>query len=1034
MRVNTKLKLLVCALTCVCLVLTGFAGCLGEAMAPEAAKATRTVMLYFCGSDLEESYALATWNLYQFMEAEIPDDVNVVVMTGGALKWKTEPEYLEGAEVVSPNLENQVWRCSGKNGANAADGHGKMALLTDLPSDIENTLMSDPGTLTGFINYAAAKYPAEMYDLVMWDHGGGPAYGFGLDYRAGGQKSIMSVAEIAGALKASDVDRFDFIDFDACLMGSVEIAAALSECADYLILSPETEPGFGQEYVTVMNALAKDSRINGFELGKIFVDALVAFYEDETTYGYGMDGTLAVIDTKHFRDRMIPRITELAGIMDQELTKVGKQNRLLNFEDELRSQAGSYAYTDEALLDLGNFAEHLGMCITEIDNTSVFDDFDRLANNYTETTEAITAILADRDGSGDEVIYAGATAGMTRPAKTKVAFARDAQGNPQRVQTDAPSGLSIFFAPMNINTMDYAAAIDALCEVVTDEGTRAMLRAVEVAALRYLLAAKCGTTVAELKEAGEQNIYYNSVWTDWQLYKPLDWEGIDRYKDQFGLDAVITEMEASDWDTWVSHVIDLLNRYSTVDTETWLALLAAQQSSQALSVEKTTAVGVDRTGDGVEDVYRVTVASPLKLVRDASISLDMKVGTDNPNLLELIEFMGLGDSLSLGRVRGTPVQEAIVGTMAMGGSLGDGVRELFDSESCAYDLPTAVDRWYELLDGDGIGHVICVGDVDLTDDQPLKVPVLVKFAEPDEDGSDREELGYLIYGNGHFKGYMNGNGYSPMISLSSSAFNGATITTIAEIPFDFLGMTLHYPLEMGESFTLPMESSPDRGMKLVMTPIGEISDLEGRELTTNAAVTDLYDHRHDISAAVQEARDAAALGSLTYSIEAAKISVPDAVFNRRQQLPQVTVTLNGEMLTPDEDYILVAPKMLKAGTEEITLLGAGDYVGYAKASFTIIPAQSTVLASGTVAASDLADGDVTVLTVDTPAHPDNVQFDFSTTDAALRDSLVPGSDGKSVLLKQGAAPGSYSITVNVIGGAEDTYANIDSEVFVVDVK
>ena len=273
-----------------------------------------------------------------------------------------------------------------------------------------------------------------------------------------------------------------------------------------------------------------------------------------------------------------------------------------------------------------------------------------------------------------------------------------------------------------------------------------------------------------------------------------------------------------------------------------------------------------------------------------------------------------------------------------------------------------------------------------------------------------------------------------VVVLASSAFNGATVTTIAEIPFDFLGMTLHYPLELSESFTLPMESSPDRGMRLVMTPIGEISDLEGKELATTAAVTDLYGHRHDISAAVQEARDAAVLGSLTYSIEAAQITVPDAVFNRRQQLPAVTVTLNGETLAPDEDYILVAEKMLKAGTEEITLLGAGDYVGFAKASFTIIPAQSTVMASGTVAASDLAEGDLTVLTVDTPAHPDNVRFDFSATDAALRDSLVPGSDGKSVLLKHGAAPGSYSITVNVIGGGADTYANIDGEVFVIDVK
>ena len=109
MDMKKKPVLLVSALTALCLALNAFSGCRGEAV--DAGKATRTVMLYFCGSDLEESYALATWNLYQVMQAEIPDDVNVVVMTGGALKWKTEPEYLEGAEVISPNLENQAWRC-----------------------------------------------------------------------------------------------------------------------------------------------------------------------------------------------------------------------------------------------------------------------------------------------------------------------------------------------------------------------------------------------------------------------------------------------------------------------------------------------------------------------------------------------------------------------------------------------------------------------------------------------------------------------------------------------------------------------------------------------------------------------------------------------------------------------------------------------------------------------------------------------------------------------------------------------------------
>ena len=1031
---NRKPVLLMCALAGLCLVLNAFVGCLGEtADAPGADTATRTIMLYDCGSDLESSYALATWNLYQIMEAEIPDDVNVVVMTGGAEKWQTEAEYLEGADAVSPNQENQVWLCSGKNGANAVNGHGRMTLLSGLPAGIENTLMSDPQTLVGFINYAAANYPADMYDLILWDHGGGPAYGFGCDRRSS-EDNIMSVGAIAKALKDSDVAHFDIIDFDACLMGSVEIAAALSECADYLILSPETEPGFGQEYVTVMNALAQDSRMNGFELGRIFVDAFVAFYEDETTLGYGMDGTLAVIDTKNFRDRMVPSVTQLAGIMDRELTMIGKNNRLLNFEDELRSHAASYEYSDAALLDLGNFAEHLGMCITEIDNTPLSDDFSLLGNSYTLAAGAITAILADHDGSGDEVIYAGATAGMTRPAKTKVAFVRDETGTPKQVECFAPSGLSVFFAPMNMETMEYTAAIEELYEAVEGEDIRAMLRAVEVAALRYLLAAKCGTTVAELRDAGVQNIYYDKVYGDWQAWKPLNWEGIDQYKKQFGLNADITGIDASDWDAWIGPVVDLLNRYSTVDTETWLALLTAQQSSQGLNVEKTTAVGVDRTGDGVEDAYRATFAAPLKLIRGASISLNMKLDSEDEDIMEVLAFLGVSDTASIASVRGYPVQEEILSFMSMGADLGYGVRALFENESCAYDLPTAVDSWYELLDSDGIGHVVAVGDVDLNGDQELKIPVHIKFVEPNEDGSDRNELGYLVYGDGHFKGFLSLNGYSPMIPLGNSAFNGATVNMVIAIPVEFFGITFPFPVEISNSFTLPMESSADRGMKLVMTPIGDIGDLEGKELTTVAEVTDLYGCRHDISDIVQAAREAAAAGDVTYSIEAAEISVPDAVFNRRQQQPQVTVTLNGKTLVPDEDYTLEPPTMLKAGTEEFMVFGIGDYVGYKKASFTILPAESSVQASEAVAAGDLAGGDVTVLTVDTPAHPDNVQFDFSATEEALRDNLAPGSDGKSVLLKKGAAPGTYTIVVSVIGGGEDTYSNIDGETCVISVE
>lgn len=1018
----------------VLLALNVCCGCLGET-AEATGKAARTILLYDCGSDLEESYGMATWNLYQILESEITSDVNVVVLTGGAKVWKTEPEYLEGAEVVSANQENQLWLCSGRNAENAVNGHGRMTLLTDMPSDIENTLMSDPQTLLGFINYAAEKYPAEMYDLILWDHGGGPVMGYGLDNRVE-ESNIMSVGAIAKCLKESAVDRFDIVNFDACLMSSVEIAATLSECADYLILSPETEPGFGQEYVTWLDALAKEPDMNGYALGKLIVDAMIAFYENEESLGYLQDGTLAVIDTKNFRDRMVAPITELARIMDRELTQIGEHNALLNFEDELRSQTATYQYAYDTLLDLGNFAEHLGMCISEVNNTSGSGDFEALRNNYTDTVEEIKRVLYDNDGSEDDMIYSASTATMTKPVKTKIAFVRDAEGKPQRAETMAPSGLSVFFTPVNLEIMDYTVAIDEMCEVVENEDIRAMLRALEVASLRYLMAERCGLSVAALREAGEQNVYYKTVRDSWKEATDRDYSEIFRYQEQFGLKADITGLSASDWDIYISTIIDLLNQYSDVDTETWLALLTAQQSSQAINCEKTAAVGVDKTGDGVEDAYRVTVPAPLNLVRDVYTKLSLRLaGDEEDESWEFFKmFLGLSDYINIAKVHGNPVQDEIVEYLSWDATLGMGVRSLFERPDCAYELPTAVDRWYEILDSEGIGHVISVDEVDLSQTQDLKIPVIVNFAEPKADGSDWTEDGYLLYGDGHFKGFQPSDDFKPPISLNNSAFYGATVQTAALLPASVFGYSLELFQEISEPFALPEESDGDRGMKLVMTPIEDIKDLADQELMPVTVLVDLYGKEYDISAAVQAAKEASAAGNVTYSIEAAEVTVPDAIFNRRLQMPEVTVKIGDKVLEPDEDYELVAVEMLKAGTQEIKLFGMGDYVGYTTATFTILPAESKVEALEAVALSDLENGAVTALTVDTPAHPENVQFDFSGTNENLQQYLKVGANGKTVALEKGAEAGTYVIRVSVIDGGEDTYANIDGETYTIEVK
>ena len=229
----------------------------------------------------------------------------------------------------------------------------------------------------------------------------------------------------------------------------------------------------------------------------------------------------------------------------------------------------------------------------------------------------------------------------------------------------------------------------------------------------------------------------------WKEARDRDYGEIYRYQEQFGLTADITGLSASDWDIYISTIIDLLNKYSDVDTETWLALLTAQQSSQVVQGEKATAVGVDRTGDGVEDAYRVTIPAPLNLVRDVYTRLGFELaGDEGDEEWEFFKmFLGLPDTIDIAKVHGNPVQEEIVNYLSWGADLGSGVRSLFAGTDCAYELPTTVDRWYEILDSDGIGHVISVDEVDLGKAQDLRIPVIVHFAEPRPDGSDWREDG-----------------------------------------------------------------------------------------------------------------------------------------------------------------------------------------------------------------------------------------------------------------------------------------------------
>jgi len=97
--------------------------------------------------------------------------------------------------------------------------------------------MSDPQTLTDFLELGLASYPSERTMLIIDDHGAGWA-GACTDDPAGGQP--MSVAQMRQAILAVDAGdsfdgKFDLIVFHACLMASAEVAYGLKDVADYMV-------------------------------------------------------------------------------------------------------------------------------------------------------------------------------------------------------------------------------------------------------------------------------------------------------------------------------------------------------------------------------------------------------------------------------------------------------------------------------------------------------------------------------------------------------------------------------------------------------------------------------------------------------------------------------------------------------------------------------------------------------------------------------------------------------------------------------
>lgn len=232
-----------------------------------------TIMVYMCGTDLESKSGMATNDLVEMANAGSSDKINLIIYTGGCQRWQTS---------AISNKTNQVYQLK----------DGKLLRLVE---DAGNKSMTDPATLSEFIRFCTKYYPANRYDLIFWDHGGGSIKGYGYDQNHSSSGS-MTLAGIDQALKDGGV-KYDFIGFDACLMATAENAMMLADHADYLIASEETEPGIGWYYTDWLKAYVKDPSIDTLSIGKNIIDS---FVEECARKVSGQPATLSIVDLAEY--------------------------------------------------------------------------------------------------------------------------------------------------------------------------------------------------------------------------------------------------------------------------------------------------------------------------------------------------------------------------------------------------------------------------------------------------------------------------------------------------------------------------------------------------------------------------------------------------------------------------------------------------------------------------------------------------------------------------------------------------------------
>ncbi len=630
---------------------------------PDPGNVTRTIMIYLDGAASEENNPVCSAMLKEYMASHFNrSDFRIIVMTGGSLKWHLDASYLrdkDGNAGTLPEISsefNQIWEIYGANDGGylrLLDGDGVSGDGADARTSADE-LMSDPETLRQFINYAHGIAPAGKYDLILNDHGSGPGRGYGYDdHDTANPDETLSVLQLRQAISGSDVaqdkGKFDFIDFDCCVMGNFETVLALADYTDYFLGSADVNPFATVDYTALFDFLATDPDMDAWILGRKLVDLFADYYDEHIDQiSIGPSDIFCVIDINKLKQSgTVDKLLAIARQMRAEATTG-------SFYDEIRVPKDAYHFGYANLQDFATVVEQLGIGLYESDWQEP-----GFLNAYTQSALEIQNILHDED-----IVYSRHT---KRSNITYAFFGRDDDGSIAARAVKSPtSGLSIFaFANPSKGDIscDVASYIESMEELsgtyAEGSAVRELLETYVQALLDYELICNAGVAVSSLAEDGcaPDEIDYDKV--------------LDYLKSQKSENNV-----KKGWE-YISKAFEASDR----DVEAWLGGIIDIQRKEVLNHDKVSLTTESRDGT---DYYRIDVTDTPKRV------IDVPVLTVTANRED--------------EVFGKPVR-TFYGTRTLGGAEGESADNYMSATDSSYLIPKFDGQWYAVQDAEGVVHL-----------------------------------------------------------------------------------------------------------------------------------------------------------------------------------------------------------------------------------------------------------------------------------------------------------------------------------------